>query len=141
MNDPNAAAPDNGLAIPFLDGSRTTWESLNELLEEIREGNYIYCSCLSMDEYCEEDFFSIDLKNGWVALMYNTWDEEGDAHGYLPVNPEYEDSEEDAPVDIGGQTPVLKRNALTDLNLAAECVLHFAKTLELYPNVKWEEMQ
>lgn len=52
MNDSNETAPDNGLAIPFLDGSRTTWESLNELLEEIREGNYIYCSCLSIEEDC-----------------------------------------------------------------------------------------
>ena len=43
---------------------------------------------------------------------------------------------EDAPVNIGGQTPVLKRNALDNLDLAAECVLHFAKTGELYPNLK-----
>lgn len=72
--------------------------------------------------------------------MYNTWDEEGVAHGYCPINSEYETSKEEAPVTIGGQTPVLKRNTLTDLNLAAECVLHFAKTAALYPGVKWDEM-
>ena len=60
---------------------------------------------------------------------------------YQPVNPEYEDSKEEAPVNIGGQTPVLKRNALNDLNLASQCVLYFAKTGELYPNMKWEEAE
>ena len=57
----------------------------------------------------------------------------------LPVNPAYKDSKEDAPVDIGGQTPIEKRNALDDLNLAAECVYHFAKTGELSPALKWEK--
>ena len=59
---------------------------------------------------------------------------------YMPVNSEYGTSKEDAPVNISGQTPVLKRNALNDLNLVAECVLHFAKTGELYPKLKWEEV-
>lgn len=68
-----------------------------------------------------------------------TVDEEGEAHMYQPVNPVYGTSKEDAPVNIGGQTPVLKRNALNDLNLAAECVLYFAKTGELYSELKWRK--
>lgn len=47
-----------------------------------------------------------------LSLAFNTWDEEGNAHMYQPINVEYEASQEDAPVFIGGQTPVLKRNAL-----------------------------
>ena len=92
-----------------------------------------------MDEYGEEDFLSVDIANRWVALAFNTWDENGIAHIYQPINQKYEDSQEDAPVNIGSQTPVLKRNALDNLDLAAECVLHFAKTGELYPNLKWEK--
>lgn len=83
----------------------------------------------------------MDIDNGWAALSFHTWDEEGDAHMYQPVNPEYGASQDEAPVNIGGQTPVLKRNALNDLNLAAECVLYFAKTGELYPDLKWEEAE
>ena len=94
-----------------------------------------------MDDYGEEDFLSGDIANRWVALAFNTWDENGIAHMYQPINQKYEDSQEDAPVNIGSQTPVLKRNALDNLDLAAECVLHFAKTGELYPNLKWEEAE
>ena len=58
----------------------------------------------------------------------------------LPVNSKYSGGES-APVEIGGQTPVLKRNALDDLDLAAECVLHFARTGTLYPGLEWEEFE
>lgn len=117
-----------------------TQESVAEMVEAVRE-DQIESTWLALDEYGEEDFLSVDLRNGWAALAFNTWDEEGNAHMYLPINPAYEDSreKEDAPVDIGGQTPIGKRNALDDLNLAAECVCHFAKTGELYPGLKWEE--
>ncbi|MDE7201735.1 MAG: hypothetical protein K2O91_07490 [Lachnospiraceae bacterium] len=141
----NESVPDNpsGLAIHFIgsEDQPVTQEAVDKLVQQIRNGqkHHIFCYCLSLDEYAEEDFLSIDMDNGWAALAFNTWDEEGDAHMYQPINPEYEDSEEDAPVQIGGQTPVLKRNALNDLDVAADCVLHFAKTGQLYPNIKWEE--
>ena len=145
MIDFNEPVPDNpsGLAIHFIgsEDKPVTQEAVDKLVQQIRNGQdrQIFCCCLSLDEYAEEDFLSIDMDNGWVALAFNTWDEDGDAHMYQPINPEYEDSEEDAPVQIGGQTPVLKRNALNDLDLAADCVLHFAKTGQLYPNIKWED--
>lgn len=143
MIDSNASEPVNpaGLAIHFIgnEDEPVTQEAVDKLIQQIRNGYQIFCYCLALDEYGEEDFLSIDMDNGWAALSFNTWDEEGDAHMYQPVNPEYADSAEDAPVDIGGQTPVLKRNALNDLNLAAECVLHFAKTGQLYAGLQWEE--
>ena len=121
------------------EGQPLTQEAVNELIYNIRT-NQISEAWVALDEYGDEDFLNVDIANGWVALTYNTWDEEGNAHQYLPINPEYEESQEDAPVDIGGQTPVLKRNALNNLDLAAECVLHFAKTGEFYPNLRWEDI-
>lgn len=128
------------LAIRFLndEDKPVTQEAVDKLVLKIRN-NQIESACLSLDEYGEEDFLSVDIEDGWAALAYNTWDEEGNAHMYLPVNPEYDQSQEEAPVYIGGQSPIPKRNALNDLNLAAECVLHFAKTGELYSDLKWEE--
>ena len=130
------------LAIQFLNDERTpvTQEMVDELILQIRN-DQIASAWLALDEYGEEDFLSVDIDEGWAALAFNTWDEEGEAHLYQPINPEYNTSQEEAPVYIGGQTPVLKRNALDDLNLAAECVLHFAKTGELYPNLEWEEAE
>lgn len=132
----------NNFAIHFLNYEEQpiTPETVNELILNIRN-NEIADAWLALDESGEEDFLSVDIADGWTALAFNTWDEEGNAHQYQPINPKYEESQEDAPVDIGGQTPVLKRNALDDLDLAADCVLHFAKTGELYPDLKWEEAE
>lgn len=132
----------DNFAIHFLnyEGQPVTQEAVNELILNIRN-NQISDAWLALDEYGEENFLSVDIANGWTALSFNTWDEEGNAYQYQPINPKYEESQEDSPVDIGGQTPVLKRNALDDLDLAAECVLHFAKTGELYPDLKWEKSE
>ena len=118
----------DNFAIHFLndEDQPVTQEAIDELILNIRK-NQITNAWLAMDECGEEDFLSVDIANGWTALSFNTWDEEGNAHMYQPINVEYETSQEEAPVSIGGQTPVLKRNALNDLDLAAECVLYFAQ--------------
>ncbi len=129
-------------AIKFLDeeGNPVTAETVNALVDSIRDSSCKF-AWLALDEYGEEDFLSVDIRDGWAALAFNKWDEDGQAYIYQPINPDYAESREYAPVQIGGQTPVLKRNALNDLNLAAECVLHFAKTGELYPELDWEDIE
>ena len=129
-------------AIKFLnnEGNLITREKVSELVHNIRK-NCCSSAWLALDEYGEEDFLSVDICNGWAALAFNSWDEEGIAHMYQPVNPEYATSQEDAPVRIGGQTPVLKRNALNNLDLVAKCVLCFAEAGELYTELKWEEVE
>lgn len=112
---------------------------LDQLLKKIRSGA-VSSFMLSLDEYGEDggDFLAGDIEKGWAALGLNAWDEEGESHMYLPVNDQY-DGTELAPVEIGGQSPVCKRHALDDLSLAAECVLYFARTGELDPEIQWEE--
>ena len=121
----------------YIDGG-ITQTVLDKMVRMIRGGTVreVY---LSMSEYGggdDEDFFNVDLAHGWAVPAFNYWDEEGEAHMLLPVNGKYSGGES-APVEIGGQTPVLKRNALDDLDLAAECVLYFARTGALYPGVPW----
>lgn len=125
----------------YIDGG-ITQTVLDKMVRMIRGGTVreVY---LSMSEYGggdDEDFFNVDLAHGWAVPAFNYWDEEGEAHMLLPVNGKYSGGES-APVEIGGQTPVLKRNALDDLDLAAECVLHFARTGTLYPGLEWEEFE
>ena len=125
----------------YIDGG-ITQTVLDKMVRMIRGGTVreVY---LSMSEYGggdDEDFLNVDLAHGWAVPAFNYWDEEGEAHMLLPVNSKYSGGES-APVDIGGQTPVLKRNALDDLDLAAECVLHFARTGTLYPGLEWEEFE
>lgn len=125
----------------YIDGE-ITQTVLDKMVRMIRGGTVreVY---LSMSEYGggdDEDFLNVDLAHGWAVPAFNYWDEEGEAHMLLPVNGKYSGGES-APVEIGGQTPVLKRNALDDLDLAAECVLHFARTGTLYPGLEWEEFE
>lgn len=125
----------------YIDGG-ITQTVLDKMVRMIRGGTVreVY---LSMSEYGggdDEDFLNMDLAHGWAVPAFNYWDEEGEAHMLLPVNGKYSGGEP-APVEIGGQTPVLKRNALDDLDLAAECVLHFARTGTLYPGLEWEEFE
>ena len=125
----------------YIDGG-ITQTVLDKMVRMIRGGTVreVY---LSMSEYGggeDEDFLNVDLAHGWAVPAFNYWDEEGEAHMLLPVNSKYSGGES-APVEISGQTPVLKRNALDDLDLAAECVLHFARTGPLYPGLEWEEFE
>lgn len=132
-------------AIRFLEygwksfvNSEITQEVLDELSKLIRAGK-IGSLVLSLDENGEEDFFTMDIKEGWAAPTFNIWNEDGDAVCFQPINKKYQSVEEDAPVEIGGQSPVPKRFALDDLNLAAECAVYFAKTGKLSPTVQWAE--
>ncbi len=130
----------SSLAIHFLndEDKPVTQEAVEKLARQIQK-NQISSACLALDEYGEEDFFYVEMAHGWASLSFHTWDEKGESHMYQPVNSQYDVSLEEAPVLIGGHTPVLKRNALDDLGLAAECVVYFAKTGKLYPDLKWEE--
>ena len=118
--------------------SEITQEVLDELSKLIR-AKKIDSLLLSLDENGEEDFFTMDIEDGWAAPMFQIWNEEGDAVCFQPINEKYQSVEEDAPVEIGGQSPVPKRFALDDLGLAAECAIYFAKTGKLSPAVQWAE--
>lgn len=115
-----------------------TQKVLDELEKLIRTGK-IKSLLLALDENGEEDFFTMDIKDGWAAPMYHVWDKDGTAICFYPINEKYSGVEEDAPVEIGGQSPVAKRFALDDLDLAAECAVYFAKMGKLYPGISWAE--
>ena len=81
----------------------------------------------------------MDIEDGWAAPMFNIWNEDGEAVCFQPINEKYTSVEEDAPVEIGGQSPVPKCFALDNLALAAKCALYFARTGKLCPSVQWAE--
>lgn len=140
------SAPVSGaFAIRYLEygrksfaNSEITQEVLDELSKLIQAGK-IDSLLLSLDENGEEDFFTMDIEEGWAAPTFNIWDENGDPVYFQPINEKYQSVEEDAPMEIGGQTPVPKRFALDDLALAAECAIYFARTGQLSPAVQWAE--
>ena len=98
-----------------------------------------YKGGISLDEYGEDgdSFVTADVENGWAAVVFNDWNEDGTPYMYQPVS--QEGGAEEAPVCIGGQTPVAMRNALHDIALAAKCLRYFALTGERYPGLEWEQ--
>lgn len=113
----------------------------DEVLEELFAliwGGKVDSVFLSLDENGEEDFLTVDIKDGWAAVSFNTW-VDNVAVCFLPINEQYDSVEEDAPVEIGGQSPVPKRFALENLALAAECAVYYAKTGERSPAVSWAQ--
>ena len=89
--------------------------------------------CLSFEPWGEDYFLSVDFDRGWAAILYNACDECAAA----PCDPDRPDGLEDAPVDIGGQTPVPKMCGVEGLERAAEIVLYFLETGKLSPETKW----
>ena len=88
---------------------------------------------LSFDPYGEDYALNADFDKGWAALLYNACDECAAA----PYSPDCPDGQENAPVDIGGQTPVPKMCAIEGMEKAARIILHFLETGKLSPETKW----
>ncbi len=135
----------DGFAIRYLEYGENTYTNegitqtvVNKMSELIRTGK-INSIFLSLDENGEENFLTIDLENGWAAPTFNRLGKQGKTFFYQPINDQYANVEEKAPVQIGGQTPVAKRFALNDLDLVAKCATYFAKTGKLYPGIQWAE--
>ncbi len=133
----------DGFAIRYLEYGQSTYtdesitqSAVHEMSQLIRAGG-VHSVFLSLDENGEEDFLTMDLENGWAAPAFNTQGKRGEPVFFQPINDQYAGVEEEAPVQIGGQTPVAKRFALNDLDLAAECAVYFAKTGGLYPGIPW----
>lgn len=145
MEHSNLSEPISDFAVQLIDFNGYTYdkdsitqdvmEQLIKFIQTTKKAS-IY---LSLDEYGEDEdsFLTLDINNGWAAIAFNSWDENGISYMYQPVNKENNRLEE-APVCIGGQTPVSKRNALQDMKLVAECVQYFAKTGERYSCLDWE---
>ena len=89
--------------------------------------------CLSFEPWGEDCFLSVDFDKGWAAILYNACDECAAA----PCDPDRPDGLEDAPVDIGGQTPVPKMCGVEGLEKAAQIVLYFLETGKLPPETRW----
>ena len=96
MHDSNQPAPRDGLAVQFMefdgevyDKESITMETLDKMIRFImtaREASVF----LSLDEYGEDgdSFVTADVENGWAAVAFNGWNEDGTPYMYQPVSQE-----------------------------------------------------
>lgn len=136
QSPPGAAHPLTRLEFA---GAQITRRVLDELFELARAGQV---SSVYMEREGADgaEFFSVDLEDGWSApVLCNAWDEGDGRLTFQPFNAKYllSKDEDDAPVQIGGQTPIPKWFALDDVELTVRCADWFARTGQLYPGIHW----
>ena len=113
-----------------------TEEVISKILEEIPQGLNIY---LYLDPYGEVDQLEVNCDGEWLAIGLSLHGGTKEEKNYYSYNPEYAGVEEFAHVQSGGQSPVEKYLALTNMEAGVKAVEYFIRTGKLYPGIDWAE--
>jgi len=111
------------------EGEEITEELIINILKEVPNGIDIY---LSLIPYGEDDWMEVNCDGEWLSLGYSC-----DNEFYSSWNSEYAGVEELAPVQSGGQSPIEKCFALTDIEAGVKTIEYFIRTGKLYPGIDW----
>lgn len=108
---------------------------LTALLQQIRGGKSLG---IYLSNNLEEGYFQLELNRGWICMQLVQ--ELGTSREcfYSSFDPAYLDSDEESPMECSdGQSIILMRYIMHDLELAARCVEYYARTGWLYPGTRW----
>lgn len=138
----NSKEMPSGLYIKYMvegfgDEKEITEDGLRQLIREIHNGKKmgIY---LSQNFELEGEYMQIEIDNGMIFLQYVENDGTKDACFYSSFDPDYLDSKAEAPMECSdGQSVILMRYTMRDLELAAKCVEYFVRTGKLYSGMAW----
>ncbi|MBO5145034.1 MAG: hypothetical protein J6C19_05810 [Lachnospiraceae bacterium] len=121
----------------FGDEKEITEDGLKQLNDKIHKGKKLGIY-LSQDCDLEGDYMQIEADNGRIFLQYVRNDGMKDACFYSSFDPDYLDSETEAPIECSdGQSIILMRYTMQDMELAAKCVEYFVRTGKLYSGMAW----
>lgn len=121
----------------FGEAEELTEIRLQTLVQQIQNGESLGI-ILGQDFDFEEDYMQIEIDGGRICFQYIR-DIGTDAECfYSSFDPDFLDSEEEAPINCtDGQSVLLMRHTMQDPVLAAKCVEYFARTGALYPGMTW----
>ena len=109
-----------------------TQDAITCLLKQLANGDDLF---FYLDEYQELEFLDAICDGEWISLLYSNKD-----ISYSCYNTDFEGVEEDCPLEYGGQSPIRKFYALTDIQLGLEAVEYFIHTGKLYPKIEWAKL-
>lgn len=118
------------------DSEEITEELIAKILKEIPQGINIY---FSLNPDGEEDMFEVNCDGKWLAFGFNYHGGTQFEKNHYCYNPEYAGVEEFSPLKSGGQSPIEKYLALTDMDIGLKAIEYFIRTGELYPGIDWAE--
>ena len=119
---------------------------ISKILKEVPKGIGIY---LFLDPDGECDWLEVVSDGEWLFLGYCFQDESGRFYNWYSYNPVFADtidrirdadfSDKDiyTPINSGGQSPIPKVYALTDMDVGTKAVEYFIRTGERYPGIDW----
>ena len=108
---------------------------ISKILKEVPKGIGIY--------------LFLDPDGEWLFLGYCFQDESGRFDNWCSYNPDYADTIEQirdadfsnkkiyTPINSGGQTPIPKIYAITNMDAGVKAVEYFIRTGERYPGIDW----
>ena len=109
---------------------------IQSIINNIRNGTY-KSLFLSLDSEGDIGITFFQLESGEGYIFVQICDEEEDLY-YSSVDVAYLSSNEEAPIICSdGQSVIMKRNTMHDLEMAAKCAEWFIRTGEPYPGMEW----
>lgn len=127
------------------DEDQITPEVIAQILSEIPHGINVY---LFLDPDGECDFMEVLSDGEWLSLGCS-FHRNGEFHNYYTYNAAYADTAEEiekfhysdknvwSALESGGQSPIPKMEAITDMEAGRKAVEYFIHTGELYPGIDW----
>jgi len=120
-----------------------TEKIIAKVLKKIPDGINIY---LLLDPNGEDDWLEVNCDGEWIALTFS-----GDfgQNNYYLYNPafahtadqidkaDFSDKSIYTDLESGGQSPIPKIQAITDIEAGVKAVEYFIRTGELYPGIDW----
>lgn len=125
------------------EGAEITEDVIADILKKIPAGINIY---LSLIPYGEDDWLEVNSNGEWLSLGYSS---QNGQNNYYSYNDSFADTAERigeadfsdetvySPLNSGGQSPIPKIQAITDIEAGRKAVEYFIRTGELYPGIDW----
>ena len=125
------------------EGDEITEAVIAEVLKKIPAGLNIY---LSLVPYGEDDWLEVNCDGEWIALGFSG---DGGQDNYYSYNPafagtvdqietaNFSDRSIYTNLESGGQSPIPKIQAITDIEAGVKAVEYFIRTREFYPGIDW----
>ena len=125
--------------------SQITQELIMRILAEIPGGTSIY---LFLDPYGECDSMEVLSDGEWLSLGCSFL-RKGEYYSYNSAYAgaaeqiekfDYSDKSVWTALESGGQSPISKMEAITDMEAGVKAVEYFIRTGELYPGIDWAHL-
>lgn len=125
------------------EGEEITEDVITEVLRKIPAGINIY---LSLIPYGEDDWLEVNCNGEWLSLGYSSQNGQNNYYSYICSfadtaeqigEADFSDETIYSPLESGGQSPIPKIQAITDIETGVQAVEYFIRTGELYPGISW----